>query len=276
MRDLQNGVAEPNETPPEEDSAVSRRSFIGKVFIAASAVTLGSKTVAYAEDIVHATAPAEDVPQWAMVIDLGRCDGCKGCTAACQKAHFTGDQEWIKVFEVTDEGGNTVFLPRPCMQCENAPCLNVCPVGATFRNENGTVLIDHDRCIGCRFCMAACPYDARSFNWSEPVNPPGAALAQYSPEYPVPHRKGTVDKCMFCAHNAMNGQLPECAAACSMSAIWFGDLKADIATNGLETVQLSWLLSDRNAYRLKEELGTRPRVWYLPGHGEHAKVVLPE
>ena len=120
------------------------------------------------------------------------------------------------------------------------------------------MLVDHELCIGCRFCMAACPYDARSFNWGEPENPPGATFAKYSPEFPVLHRKGTVDKCMFCAHQAMNGQLPACASACTMSAIWFGDLKADIATNGLETVQLSWLLSERNAYRLKEKLGTSP------------------
>jgi len=267
-------ASRPNGTSAKTEAGVSRRSFIGKVFIAAGAVTLGSKTVAFADDVV--AADNEDAPQWAMVIDLERCDGCKECTTACQETHFTGDQEWIKVFEVKDEAGNTVFLPRPCMQCENAPCLNVCPVGATFRTENGTVLIDHELCIGCRFCMAACPYDARSFNWGEPENPPGATFAKYSPEFPVPHRKGTVDKCMFCAHNAMNGQLPACASACSMSAIWFGDLKADIATNGLETVQLSWLLSERNAYRLKEELGTSPRVWYLPGHGEHSKVVLPQ
>ena len=267
-------ASRPNGTSAKTEAGVSRRSFIGKVFIAAGAVTLGSKTVAFADDVV--AADNADAPQWAMVIDLERCDGCKECTTACQETHFTGDQEWIKVFEVKDEAGNTVFLPRPCMQCENAPCLNVCPVGATFRNENGTVLIDHELCIGCRFCMAACPYDARSFNWGEPENPPGATFAKYSPEFPVPHRKGTVDKCMFCAHNAMNGQLPACASACSMSAIWFGDLKADIATNGLETVQLSWLLSERNAYRLKEELGTSPRVWYLPGHGEHSKVVLPQ
>jgi molybdopterin-containing oxidoreductase family iron-sulfur binding subunit len=266
----------PETVPDPTDAGLSRRVFLGRAVAAAGAMTLAGRTVAWAEDVMQDDAPAADVPQWVMVIDLARCDGCKECTKACQETHSTGDQEWITVFEVTDEGGKTVFLPRPCMQCENAPCLNVCPVGATFRNENGTVLVDHDLCIGCRFCMAACPYDARSFNWGEPVNPPGATLDQYSPEFPIPHRKGTVDKCMFCAHYAMEGKLPACASACPMSAIWFGDLRADTATNGLETVQLSWLLSSRNAYRLKEELGTRPRVWYLPGHGEHAKVVLPE
>lgn len=259
----------------EANAGVSRRSFIGKVFIAAGAVTLGGKTVALADDFMGTESP-EDAPQWAMVIDLARCDGCKACTSACQAIHFTGEQEWIQVFEETDEGGGRYFLPRPCMQCENAPCLNVCPVGATYRNENGTILVDHDRCIGCRFCMAACPYGARSFNWGEPENPPGASLAHYSPEYPVPHRKGTVEKCMFCAHNTRDGKLPACATACPMKAIWFGDLVRDIATNGLETVKLSWLLSERSAFRLKEELGTHPRVWYLPGHGQDAQTVTSE
>ena len=271
----------PDADPPEGTEAhtgLDRRRFLGAAVATAGALTLTGRTVAFAEDALdpQITTTPEDVPQWVMVIDLARCDGCKECTKTCQETHWTGDQEWIKVFEVTDEAGGTVFLPRPCMQCENAPCLNVCPVGATFRNESGVVLVDHGICIGCRFCMAACPYDARSFNWGDPVNPPGATLDQYTPELPIPHRKGTVDKCMFCAHNAKDGKLPECASACPMSAIWFGDYVADTATNGLETVQLSWLLSSRDAYRLKEELGTRPRVWYLPGHGEHAKVVLPE
>ncbi len=268
-------VAAPEGAATETNAGVSRRSFIGKVFIAAGAVTLGSKTVAFADDIVGTDTP-EDAPQWAMVIDLERCDGCKECTTACQETHFTGDQEWIKVFEVQDEAGNTVFLPRPCMQCENAPCLNVCPVGATFRNENGTVLIDHELCIGCRFCMAACPYDARSFNWGSPRTRRGPRSRSTHRSIPSRTARARLTSACSAPHSAMNGQLPACASACSMSAIWFGDLKADIATNGLETVQLSWLLSERNAYRLKEELGTRPRVWYLPGHGENSKVVLPQ
>lgn len=203
-----------------------------------------------------------------MVIDLARCDGCSLCTKACQQTHFTGDQEWIKVFRIVDESGRITHLPRPCMQCENAPCLNVCPVGATYRDQHGTMLIDHGRCIGCRLCMAACPYDARSFNWDEPVNPPGSTFARYSPEYPVPHRRGTVEKCMFCAHGTRDGKLPACVTGCPMNAIWFGDLEADLVTNGIETMSLKLLVAERNGFRLKEELGTRPRVWYLPGHGE--------
>jgi molybdopterin-containing oxidoreductase family iron-sulfur binding subunit len=154
------------------------------------------------------------------------------------------------------------------MQCENAPSLNVCPVGATYRNREGVVLVNHDKCIGCRMCMAACPYGARSFNWGQPENPPGATFAQYSPEYPVPHRRGTVEKCMLCAHRTKDGKLPACASACPMGAIYLAELTHDVATNGKEVVRLSRFLAQTNAFRLKEEMGTRPRVWYVPGHGQ--------
>lgn len=257
---------------------LGRRSFFARAAAAAGSVVAAGRIITAVRGepaLAETTSQQTEVPQWAMVIDLARCDGCKECTAACQKTHFTGDQEWITVLQFADEAGGHYFLPRPCMQCENAPCLNVCPVGATFHDEHGNVLINHDICIGCRFCMAACPYGARSFNWSQPENPPGASLATYSPEYPIPHRIGTPDKCVFCAHDTEVGKLPACASACPMSAIWFGDLERDIATNGLETAKLSWLLSSRSAFRLKEDLGTRPRVWYLPGEPSGSKEVTP-
>ena len=116
--------------------------------------------------------------------------------------------------------------------------------------------------------MAACPYQRRFFNWGQPEVPPEAALVQYSPLYPVPAVKGTVIKCMFCAHMLRDGKLPYCVIGCPMKALYMGDLMEDIATNGNEIVKLSKFLDDNNAYRYKEELGTQPRVWYLPGHGE--------
>jgi molybdopterin-containing oxidoreductase family iron-sulfur binding subunit len=116
--------------------------------------------------------------------------------------------------------------------------------------------------------MAACPYGARSFNWEKPANPAGATFANYSPEYPMPHRQGTVEKCMLCAHRVDDGKLPACAEHCHMFAIYLGDLSEDVATNGKEVVKLSNFLAENNAFRLKEDLGTRPRVWYIPGHGQ--------
>ncbi|MFC1964265.1 4Fe-4S dicluster domain-containing protein [Chloroflexota bacterium] len=221
------------------------------------------------------TVSQKKLRQWGMVIDLKRCDGCVGlgtppqCTQSCINGHFgPKGQQWIEVFQAEIPGGGTFFLPTPCYQCENAPCVNVCPVGATYHTEDGVVLIDHHRCIGCRMCMAACPYQRRFFNWATPEVPPEAAFAEYSPEYPVPAIKGTVIKCMFCVHFLVDGRLPYCVLACPRKVLYMADLVEDIASNGREVVKLSKFLDENNAYRYKEELGTQPRVWYLPGHGQ--------
>jgi molybdopterin-containing oxidoreductase family iron-sulfur binding subunit len=206
--------------------------------------------------------------RWAMVIDLRRCDGCKKCTEACQAKHFLPpEQEWIKVYTLRDRTGVEYNVPRLCMHCEDPPCVRVCPVTATFIDRDGLVLVDQDKCIGCRLCMAACPYEARYFNWTQPkIKPPLPAKA--TPEFPSPQQRGTVGKCVLCVHNIKFGKLPYCLEACTMGAIYIGDLDADVATNGSETVRLSTFLSENNAMRLKEELNTQPRVWYIAGHGE--------
>lgn len=255
-------------------ASLGRRQFL-QMLAGAGAVAALPVSVHLARPSSATTEKSAPDRQWAMVIDLRKCEGCvtrdapPACTEACNSAHFVPKgQEWIRVFQAEAPGGATSFIPRPCMQCENAPCVNVCPVGASYHTAEGIVLVDHDRCIGCRLCMAACPYGARSFNWSEPDNPPGATFANYRPEYPVPHRVGTVEKCMLCAHEVGVGKLPACASACPMGAIYLGDLVTDVATNGKDIVALSRFLAEHDGYRLKEELGTRPRVWYLPGHGE--------
>ncbi|MDH3190467.1 MAG: 4Fe-4S dicluster domain-containing protein [Acidimicrobiia bacterium] len=176
--------------------------------------------------------------------------------------------EWIQVFEQELPGGGTQFLPTPCLQCQNPPCVNVCPVGATFSTPEGVVLIDQERCIGCRICMAACPYDRRFFNWGDPPIPPEALLADYSADHQVPASKGTVMKCDMCPDLARAGTLPYCAQACPNDAIYYGDLEEDIATNGQRIVSISRFLSENQAYRIKEHLGTQPRVYYVSGHGE--------
>jgi molybdopterin-containing oxidoreductase family iron-sulfur binding subunit len=157
--------------------AVSRRNLLkglggiaGAALAGAVGVSIPPRSVTRGQTSGHKKADR----QWGMVVDLRRCDGCKECTGACQVTHYlTNDQEWIKVYEVETENGGTVFMPRLCMHCEEAPCLKVCQVRATFKNDQGLILIDQDLCIGCRICMAACQYNARYFNWWDPPKPPG-------------------------------------------------------------------------------------------------------
>ena len=205
--------------------------------------------------------------RWVMVIDLAACDGCGKCTDVCAKSHFIpGDREFIRLFNMQESTDTAPYwFPRPCFHCDNPPCTRVCPVGATFKRQDGIVLIDNERCIGCRFCMAACPYSARSFNWSPPADPAPAVARGYSPEWGYPRRVGTVEKCDFCADMAREGKLPHCVSGCAMTALWFGDENEDAVTNSKgDTVRLSKFLRDRAGFRYMEELGTKPRVYYLP------------
>ncbi len=246
--------------------SLTRRQVIGTLGAVGGAAAVGLSPISFPEAVAaEAKKPSR---QWAMVIDMRRCDGCKKCTEACQETHHLPQTfEWIKVFEVKDKQGRGYFMPRPCMQCEDAPCLRVCPVAATFKTGEGVILVDQERCIGCRMCMAACPYGARYFNYADPPqydNPFGKA----TPEFPVPQQKGTVGKCMLCVHNTMGGKLPACVEACGMKALYVGDLVEDVATNGDETVRLSTFLKENDAFRYKEELGTNPRVYYIAGHGQ--------
>ena len=207
--------------------------------------------------------------KFVMVIDEAKCDGCKKCTEACQAMHHTeSDREWIKVFTMKDaEATAPYFFPKPCFHCDNPPCTKVCPVNATFKRQDGIVLIDNERCIGCRMCMAACPYSTRFFNWSAPSAAQKAEVGDiaYSPEQSVPRRMGTVEKCDFCPDMIRQGKMPACVSGCPMDVIYFGDQNEDAVTNASGvTVKLSKLLEDNAGYRHLEELGTEPRVYYLP------------
>jgi len=178
--------------------------------------------------------------------------------------------EWIKVYNIRDNNGNRFFMPRLCMQCENPPCLKVCPVAATFKNPEGVILVNQERCIGCRLCMAACPYEARYFNFAEPPQPTGQVpMLNPMPEFPVPQRRGTVGKCVLCIHYVREGRLPACVNACPMDALYIADLNTRVMTNRSgETYEMSQYLRDNDAFRLKEEMNTSPRVWYVAGHGQ--------
>lgn len=207
-----------------------------------------------------------DGKKFVMVIDLSRCGNERKCIEGCQKMHNKlAPTEWIKVKDMQDaQESSHYWMPQPCYHCDNPPCTKVCPVDATFKRKDGIVLIDNERCIGCRFCMAACPYNSRSFNWGKPNVPAGTVMEPYSPEQSFPARMGTVEKCDFCPDMARQGKLPECVTACPNGTLFFGDANEDTVTNGDETFRLSELLKNKGGYRFMEELGTEPSVWYLP------------
>lgn len=252
--------------------SVSRRGFLlfllrGTGVLVAGWAALRALAAQFFEEVLPARSIAPTNQKWVMVIDLAKCDGCRDCTGACNAMHHVpAYQEWIMVYEVSDNpAAGSFFLPRPCMQCDNPPCVRACPVGATFKRTDGIVIMDQDRCIGCRNCIAQCPYSARFFNWGEPPHTPEELSHVYSVEYNFPHRKGVVEKCIFCPHLLREGKLPACAQKCRMGAVYFGDEYEDAVTNSKgETIQLSKIAKRGAAFRLMEELGTEPRVYYLP------------
>jgi len=213
---------------------------------------------------------------WGMVIDLDRCTGCQACVMACKAENnvpAVGAREasrgrtisWMQVLtEETEE--RLRFLPRPCLQCDDPPCTKVCPVYATYRNPEGIVAQVYARCIGCRFCMAACPYNAKYFNWYRyQKEAPGQ-----NPDVSV-RTKGVVEKCTFCHHRLQKAReragvekrelgpgeyVTACAEACPARAIVFGDLSDPRS-------EVARLARSPRAFRLLEELGTKPKVVYL-------------
>ena len=203
--------------------------------------------------------------KFVMVIDLAKCKNARKCVEACQEGHMLPkDHEWIKLYLLQDDKETTRYwFPRPCFHCDKPMCVSVCPVGATYKRHDGIVLVDNQRCIGCKFCMTGCPYSARVFNWKDPeVKLPEGF--QYDPELTIPPVEGTVGKCVFCADRLRKNQIPRCAAACPMGVIYFGDIFEDTVTNGVETLRFSKLMTDRGGYRYREDLGTLPSVFYLP------------
>lgn len=204
--------------------------------------------------------------KFVMVIDLSRCKNLKKCQSSCNHAHqIHPDQNWIKLHPIQEsEKTAPYWQPTTCMHCDEPPCVKVCPVDATFKRQDGIVLIDSDRCIGCRFCMAACPYSTRVFNWEELNLPKAVAEKPYSCETSMPQKVGTVGKCDFCPDMVKQGELPHCVSACPNGVFFFGDSNEDSVTNGAETFRFSELLKDKAGYRLMEDLGTKPSVYYLP------------
>lgn len=303
------------EEQPEEKKN-PRREFLKKMGIAAGAVVVaggglgiarslasGNKTgekvkvltpeggVAEVDkgDIIQATSGTttaegrEGIPgrKFVMVIDLSRCKNARKCMEACQGAHeLRPEQHHINVLAMQDTPNTApYYMPKPCFHCDNPPCVKVCPVDATFKRQDGIVLIDNERCIGCRFCIAACPYSARVFHWHEPkVNTPEAKDRPYDVELNVPQKKGTISKCLFSADRLRDGKLPYCVSACPNGVYYFGDRNEDSVTNGTtgETVRFSDLIRDNHGYTYYEDLGTKPQVYYLPPKNRRSPFVPPE
>ena len=217
---------------------------------------------------VSRSAAREGIPgkKFVMVVDLSRCKNALKCQKACQKEHLLPSQDkWLKVYKMQDSPESAPYwMPKPCLHCDKPPCVKVCPVDATFKRSDGLVLIDNERCIGCRFCMAACPYSTRTFNWEEPHTNNEAEGIAYSPETSIPRKMGTVEKCDFCPDMLREGKLPHCVTACPNGVYYFGDANEDTVTNGDETVRFRQLLKDKAGYRYLEALGTEPSVYYLP------------
>jgi len=220
--------------------------------------------------------------RWVMVIDLRKCVGCSACTIACVAENKL--PPGVVYRPVLEEELGTYpnvtrrFLPRPCMQCDAPPCVPVCPVNATYKDENGVVVIDYDQCIGCRYCITACPYAARTFDFGgtyaeSTADVEGlivgqaaaddyerAASFEYGEARPRNRREaspiGNVRKCHFCLHRLAEGMLPACTTTCIGRATFFGD------ANDPDSL-VAELIGRPNVMRLKEDLGTQPRVYYL-------------
>ena len=209
---------------------------------------------------------------WGMVIDLQRCTGCQGCTIACISENKLPPgvvyRPVMENVQGTFPNVTKQFLPRPCMQCENPPCVPVCPVTATYKRPDGIVAIDYDVCIGCRYCIAACPYSARTFDYGEfygdlVLEPPTPYEEVPSLEYghvwlrePGLSPINNTRKCQFCIERVERGELTACTRTCMGQATYFGDL------NDPEAL-VNRVRQDRQVYQLKSELGTDPSVYYL-------------
>jgi len=207
--------------------------------------------------------------------NISKCQGYRNCVDACVSENNqdrNSRMQYIRIFEMEDgvvdldhadatfqhevPAEGHFYLGTQCFQCANPPCVPVCPVQATWQEPDGIVVVDYDWCIGCRYCLAACPYWARRFNWG----PPEVPAEELNPrQHYLGNRlrkKGVVEKCTFCIQRSRAGRLPACAEACPTGARVFGNLLDPDS-------EIRWVLENKNVFRLKQDLNTEPRFWYF-------------
>lgn len=225
---------------------------------------------------VHIADPQPDSgTRFGYALNLSVCIGCRQCSEACHRENNhdrVAHNSYIRVFEM-DQGGTDLtharsnydhpvrrpgraYMPVQCHHCNNPPCVNVCPVKATWKEPDGLVVVDYNWCIGCRYCEAACPYHARRFNWSAPritgaeMNPDQAYLSNRI------RPQGVMEKCTFCLHRTRRGKLPACLEACPAGARVFGSLLDPRS-------EIRWVIEHKRTFVLKEEWGTEPSFYYF-------------
>ena len=234
----------------------SRRTVLKKSGILLAGLVSGIKLVDLAMAATK-TEASDQLVRWGMLVDATRCaDGCTDCVDACNTEHgLTGkgrpqtDAQYIRVVDLKDKStGHTSSLPLMCQHCETAPCVDVCPTGASFRREDGVVLVDKHTCIGCRYCMLACPYKARSFIHEN--------LTDQVPT--TPRGKGTVESCNFCTQRVDRGGTPACVEACDANghkALVFGDINDPDS-------DLSRQLREKSSVQIRADLNLNTGVRY--------------
>lgn len=207
--------------------------------------------------------------------NISKCKGYMDCISACIKENNLdrkSNMQYIRIFEVEEGQSNLAsangsyyhevpaeghyYMGTQCFHCENPPCVDVCPVGATWKEDDGIVVVDYDWCIGCRYCEAACPYFGRRFNWNTPEIPAEELNKEQHYLGNRPRRKGVMEKCTFCIQRSRNGKNPACVEACPTGARVFGNL---LDPNS----EIRYVIENKKVFRLKEDLGTEPKFWYF-------------
>jgi molybdopterin-containing oxidoreductase family iron-sulfur binding subunit len=235
----------------------------------------------YAQQFGQAVTVSDAKPlpgvEFAYALDISRCIGCRRCVYGCVEENNQSRDpqvQWIRVFEmekgkgvdfseadpyydpaeVPEEGH--FYVPVQCQQCRNAPCTKVCPTGATWTEPDGIVVVDYDWCIGCRYCMAACPYGARHFNWGSPTIPKDKLNAKTHVLGNRPRPQGVVEKCTFCIQRTRNGRYPACVEVCPVGARKFGNLLDPDS-------EIRYIIEHKRVLVLKEDLNTLPKFFYF-------------